>query len=356
MKPIIKIALLFLIGILLPIKSLAANDSLIGRGDNSKQFYLQDSKEPFSAFLRKAKQFFEVTEPYQNYFGTQVSLMANQVDEWVGGDMYISKSNQSEFVIKLRNRYETSLKKYSLDTQFRAKLFIPNTKKRFNLYIESVRGGIYNSLSGTDSIAAQAPVANDNAQNDTIQTTLRGSLFNNKHFKLWIDAGGSFQGIQPAPLVGIRSQVTFANSTEHQNLLAQKVYWQRFKGDIFNSLYRHDWRLNNYKLIRFETEAIWFNTNRYWTTSQTISLYDKINVHRFFTYSLRGDWSSLGYPFHNNNYGVGFSWRERAYKKLVYVALNPYLNCRQDMVQKKYYIEPSIELNIEFHFFKPTNH
>jgi len=330
-----------------------AEGSLIGRDDNRKQYYLQDLTPSDSVILRQAQQFFELTEPYQNYFGTQVNTMANQIDEWVSDKTHFEEVQNNHFEVQLRNRYETSSQKFSLQVNFRVKLYFPNTEKRFKLYIESARDGLYDTnREGTGAVQKPNPISNQ--QEDAVQATIRGRLLSNKNYKLSLDVGGSFNGIQPDPMLGLRSRYEFLNSTEHQNLIVQRLYWQRFKGGVFDNFYRHNWRINNYKLVRFETQLTWWNVDRYWQASQTLSLYDKINVHRFFTYSLRGDWSTKNSPLHNENYGVGFSWRERAYKKLVYVEFNPYLNYRHDLKTKQYDIEPSIELNFEFHFFKPA--
>lgn len=315
--------------------------------DSKKAYYLQGSENNVDGAAKMVTELLETLEPYQQSLGTRVNRLGQVVDEWLGGGEHFQRTRSNRLEVSFPLTYGFYNNEFSLNPQVQAKLYFPNTNRRWSLMVESAQNNI-----NTNGATAQTQATPNLKDEQAVNITLQKLVIDNQYFKVRTDLGGSFNGLEPDPLAGLRLEYLLPTSDIHQNTLIHKAYWQRLKGNVFDTLYRHDWLLDSTRLFRSDSQAIWWHSDQYWDLSQTLTVYQNINQHRNFAYTLRSDWQTQRGYLQHLSYGAGWGWREDIFQKWVYASLNPYLNWRHDLVSDRYVSEPSITLSLEVHFFQ----
>lgn len=324
-------------------------------GRDSKKSYFLEGTAPVSDtdfdIKSSITSWFDALDEYQESWGGRVNQLGNDVDEMFGDDEHFQNFKGNRLEVSFPINIDFHHQSVDIKPRFRAKFPFPNSAKRLNLIVESTR----DSLSGADdnSSGNTAPSNPNQAQaEEDLTVTVRGNLLENEMYKMSLDLGGGFQGISPDPMVGLRLQAKLPTSDIHINRLIQKLYWQRFKGEVADTQYRHDWLLNRQELLRFNSGATWWNEDVYWHLYQDVTYYDMINPYRTFSYSVRGDWDTKNVLLENRSVGFGFNWREKIYQNWAYVAFNPYLLYNHEEETGDYHWQPTLSLSLEIHFYE----
>lgn len=318
---------------------------LFGR-ESPKEYFLEqkytlDSKYYPYGWLERAGY-------YQEELGSRVAELGNAIDRIFSDDDYFQNSQGSRLEIHFPLIYDDNQRSIELSPRIRTKLPLPNTNKRLNLILDSTK----NSLTGmADPAKGEEFSSISKLSDDELNLVLRGNLIKNNWYRLSLDIGGGFDAINPNPMIGMRLNVNLPSSQRHSNRLIPKIYWKRFSGEVFDAQYRHDWLLSKNKILRFNTGTTWWNRDAYWHIYQAVTYYDKVNTHRVFSYSLRGDWDTENKGLINSGYGIGFSWRERIYKNWMFTSLSPHLFYENNLTAGKYILKPTITLSVEIHFY-----
>lgn len=310
-------------------------------------------------FKQTLLDWFAEADPFQIYLGHKVNHYGRVVDQWFGVDenFEFNRSNRLELVLPLR--YEFRQKNLSLVPKFKMKFYMPRTQKKLHLYVDSIGEEV--TLNKDQASEGMISLDENNRISESEQVNLllalRRSLLENPYFNASADVGVRFTQLAPDPVTGFLLRYTMPVYNQHSNFFAQKLYWQRSKGKVFDQQYRHDWLLNSSWLFRAQTGLTWWNKEHYWDLSQRLTWYQSISPYRSFSYSVMGNWSqqSQAQGIVNQSYGFSYSWREKVYSDWFYAVLTPYGHFAHDLENhrnNKYDFIPSITFSLEAHFFE----
>lgn len=317
--------------------------------DSTKQYYLEGSSQAGEGFKSELNDMLSTLSPYQNQIGTRVNRLGQFVDEWLGDSEHFQNQRSNRLDMTFPITYRLHDQSFNLIPQFQAKIYFPNTNQRWSLMLETSKSTLISVGDKTlNTIAVQA----NNEERDQLNVTLQKMIVDNPYFTVRTDLGGTFQGVEPDPVAGFRLEYLLPTSDIHQNRLIQKLYWQRLKGKVLDTQYRHDWLLDDKHLVRADSQITWWHDEDYGMLSQTLGYYQSINPHRYFSYTLRSDWRAYPERIGHDSLGFGWGWRETVYQKWVFLRLSPYLNYRHDWVRQEYFFEPSITLALELSFYE----
>lgn len=348
---------LFVLGLLCSTSSVWAASESPSVPEDKSDFLLEvtpQDDETSRVLKENLQQLIATMDPLQAYMGEKVNYYGLQVDRWFGGreDFSFEKSNRIEVVFPLI--YQQKSGSMRLDPSVKARLYLPRMQKKLQLIVDSTGDTFFGDSAQTTPYGQNNQPA---LQQENFLISLRRTLFENEWFDVSADAGSRFTNLRPDPVTGLRVKFSMPSYSEHKNSLLQKFYWQSSIGRVADTQYLHDWLLSNPLLLRYQTGLTWWASDVYWSHAQSLTLYQSINHHRSFSYSISGLWKTQdNNHFANMHYGLNVSLRERVYSDWFFAALTPFVNYRHDLEKQHYYFEPGIVFGLEAHFFERKKH
>lgn len=311
------------------------------------RYLLQDSDSPL---INKTLHYFEEAH---DWLGHYVDDLGEDLDAYFSTEENFDASKGSRLDILMPFRFHAD-GQTNFDVRFRAKWELPRLNRRWNLILSSVDENMRGYTSNDDNVAGgQAPrnsasSGSSTQQNNTaiglrylIQATAVASSFT--------DVGLNFRGIEPDPYARIKGTYKWRLDEQWRIKTLQDLFWERIDGVGFKSNVKVDYQLNDIYLLRSDTDGTWWDQEQYYELHQNFIYFHKINVHRALAYHVGWDWDTQDKGFNLTSYHTGVNWRERVYKKWLYMELEPRVDFYQDEHFRK--ADPSIIFMIEARFY-----
>jgi hypothetical protein len=282
-----------------------------------------------------------VLESYDSYRDTasrQVTRFANWIDNYFADDRVYDEKQGSYLKLNILQTYfENDDPLY--DAQIRAKLDIPKTQKRLQLFI----------------------LSNDEIENDAQKTSidkaverqeqLIGLQFFNPDSKLWkittIAGVRLHSGLDPFARLRFRRLI---EKKLWSFRITQSFFWFESDGAGERTRLDMDRRLTKKLLFRSTTQAIWKNINHNFETGQDLIIFQNINKHKSLAYQLgtRGIVDSQFDPqVYATDYFLSVRYRQQIHKGWMFLDVIPSINHPRD---NDYKPVRSITLKLEIVF------
>lgn len=261
-----------------------------------------------------------VLESYDSYRDTasrQVTRFANWIDNYFADDRIYDEKQGSYLKLNILQTYfENDDPLY--DAQIRAKLDIPKTQKRLQLFI----------------------LSNDEDENDAQKTSidkavekqeqLIGLQFFNPDSKLWkittIAGVRLHSGLDPFARLKFRRLI---EKKTWSFRIAESFFWFESDGAGETTRLDMDRRLTKKLLFRSTTQATWKNINHYFDTGQDLIIFQNISKHKSLAYQLgaRGIIDSRVDPqVYATDYFLSVRYRQQIHKGWMFLDVIPSIN------------------------------
>ncbi len=259
----------------------------------------------------------EVLEGYDSYRDTasqQVTRFANWIDNYFADDRIYDEKQGSYLKLNILQTYfENDDPLY--DAQIRAKLDIPKTQKRLQLFI----------------------LSNDEIENDAQKTSINeaiekqeqlvGLQFFNPDSKLWkittIAGVRLHSGLDPFARLRFRRLI---EKKIWSFRITQSFFWFESDGAGERTRLDMDRRLTKKLLFRSTTQATWTNINHYFDTGQDLIIFQNISKHKSLAYQLgaRGIIDSRVDPqVYATDYFLSIRYRQQIHRGWMFLDVIP---------------------------------
>jgi hypothetical protein len=283
----------------------------------------------------------EVLESYDSYRDTasrQVTRFANWADNFFADDRIYDERQGSYIKLNLLQTYFEDDKPL-YNTQVKAKLDIPKTQKKLQLFIES----------------------DDEDEGDTQQTSIDKALEKQeqsiglsyiknlaKGWKITNIAGVRFHsGIDPLLRFRI-SRLVDKGTWSHR--ITETIFWFKSEGAGETTRLDLDRPLSEKFLFRSTTQATWKNINNFFETGQDLIIFQNINKYKSLAYQLgtRGIVDSQADPqIYATDYFLSVRYRQQIHKNWMFLDVIPSVHHPKD---NDYKPVRSITLKLEIVF------
>lgn len=273
---------------------------------------IKDEKEP-----QPSIETLETLDSYRDTASRQVTRFANWVDNFFADDRIYDEKQGSYIKLNvLQTYFENGDPIY--DAQIKAKLDIPKTQKRLQLFIVSV--------DEDESDAQQTSI--DKTVEKQEQSI--GLQFFNPDLKLWkvttIAGVRIHSGLDPFARLKFRRLIEKEFWTYR---FTESIFWFESDGAGETTRLDMDRRLTKKLLFRSTTQATWKNINHYFDTGQDLIIFQNINKHKSLAYQLgtRGIIDSRVDPqVYATDYFLSVRYRQQMHKKWLYLDIIPSIN------------------------------
>jgi hypothetical protein len=282
-----------------------------------------------------------VLESYDSYRDTasrQVTRFANWADNFFADDRIYDERQGSYIKLNLLQTYFEDDKPL-YNTQVKAKLDIPKTQKKLQLFIES----------------------DDEDEGDTQQTSIDKALEKQeqsiglsyiknlaKGWKITNIAGVRFHsGIDPLLRFRI-SRLVDKGTWSHR--ITETIFWFKSEGAGETTRLDLDRPLSEKFLFRSTTQATWKNINNFFETGQDLIIFQNINKYKSLAYQLgtRGIVDSQADPqIYATDYFLSVRYRQQIHKNWMFLDVIPSVHHPRD---NDYKPVRSITLKLEIVF------
>jgi len=285
----------------------------------------------------------ENLQTFQIWLGGYVQDTGEGIDSYFGSTDSFDLARGSRLDIMLPMViHDSGL--VELQVRTRAKIQLPKLKNRWHLLVSSQDSG----LKETSNNDLTREVLDENSQ---ASLGLQAILDATKDNEISLDFGFKFSDfIKPDPYIRVRKRSEWRPISGWNNRMINTLFWERVAGAGINSKVVLDNPFSPTYLFRSQTEATWWNDDRYYDMTQRLLLYQTINTHRVLTYQTWTRYDSFRGELENTHYGFNLNWRERAYKNWLYFEVQPGV----EWSDENDFTRPDITMTfmLEMRFFK----
>jgi hypothetical protein len=247
---------------------------------------------------------------HRDVIAENVIRFANWVDNFFADDRIYVEGQRSYIKLNLLKTYFEN-DKALYDTQIKARLDIPKTQKRMQLFIESI----------------------DEDEDDTEQTTIDqtaekqeqsiGLQFLRPDSRLWkITAitGVRFRsGLDPFARLRFRRLI---KDGAWSYRITENIFWYSSDGAGETTQLDIDHPLTKKLLFRATTKATWRKTTHYFDLGQDLTLFQRINSFKSFAYQTGYRATMVSHPS-TTNYYYSVRYRQQIHSNWLYVDVIP---------------------------------
>ncbi len=257
-----------------------------------------------------------VLESYDSYRDTasrQVTRFANWIDNFFADDRIYDEKQGSYIKLHLLQTYFEDDKPL-YDAQIKAKLDIPKTQQRLQLFIES---------NDEDEGDAQQTSISKAVEEQEQSIALRYIQKYTDKWRITNVAGIRFHsGIDPFARFRIRRFIDYDQWTYR---ITESIFWFNSEGAGETTRLDIDHTLTKNLLFRATTEATWLNINNYFDLGQNLILFQNINKRKSIAYQI-GTRGISEPDIHATNHFLLLRYRQQIHKKWLYFEVIPAIN------------------------------
>ena len=258
----------------------------------------------------------ELLEPLDSYRDSAseyVTDFANWIDNFFADDRIYDEKQGSYIKLNILQTYfEDDEPVY--DAQIKAKLDIPKTQKRLQLFVESI---------DADESDTQQTSIDETIENQEQSIGFRYLNLDSKLWKITTIAGVRInQGIDPL------GRIKFRRLTEKglwTYRFTESIFWFESDGAGETTRFDMDHPLTKRLLFRSTTQATWKNINDYFDLGQDLILFHNINKRKSLAYQVgaRGIRDSRLYT---TDYFYSVRYRQEMHRNWLFLDIIPSIN------------------------------
>lgn len=314
--------------------------------DDDKDYYFEGTDSPL---LNTS---FRYLDRFHYWLSDKVDDFGEEADDFFGTEDSFDRTEGSRLDIMAPVTFHAD---GSIDTQlnFRTKIALPRTNKRWHLMVSSARDSMDDLVSG-GNVSGNNNNPNDTTQQDDgTDVGLRYALDLAGFTVTFVDFGLNFRNIvEPDPYARVRLHYKWKLSPQWYTRMYQTLYWERYKGVGLKSRQLFDRQISQRYLFRSRTEGEWRDDDQQYSLSQNFILVDQVNAHRGLAYYIGWywNWTPDAPGLALNAYSLGMNWRERIYKKWLFFEIDPGVNFDSDSDFNQ--ADVSVKLMLEAQFYE----
>lgn len=288
---------------------------------------------------------------WQQWLGNEVEDMGQATDDFFGTETSFERSEGNRLDISFPFQFHQN-GRIDQSINIRAKIDLPKTNKRWQIIVASAEQSLTDTLlisENSQPVQRQSTAVNEKDNSNAVG--LRFLVDTKDLIDSFVGFGVNFRNIiLPDPYARIKGRKRWQLNPMWTSTMAHDLFWESMQGVGLRSRQTFDASIDKRHLFRSETNGIWLDKEQAYDLGHTFILYDQINVHRGLAYHFGWNWTTKDTGFHLSAYHTGLNWRERVYKKWLFVEIEPRIDFSQDNDFKK--ADPSILLMLEAQFYK----
>lgn len=293
----------------------------------------------------------DTLDDWQQWVGSEVEDLGQATDDFFGTETSFERSKGNRLDVSFPFQFHQN-GQIDQSINIRAKIDLPRTNKKWQLIVTSAEQSLTDTLTGNDNtqpVQRKATAVND--KNNSNAIGLRFLIDTKDVISSFVGFGVNFRNIiQPDPYARIKGNKKWLLSPIWVSRMTHDLFWESVHGVGLRSSQTFDAGLSKRHLFRSETIGTWLDKEQAYDVAHNFILFDQVNVHRGLAYHLGWNWTTKNKGFHLSAYHAGVNWRERVYKKWLFVELEPRVDFTEanDFKQADF----SILLMLEAQFYK----
>jgi len=255
----------------------------------------------------------EIFDSYRDTASQQVTRFANWIDNFFADDRIYDEKQGSYIKLNILQTYFEDDKPV-YDALIKAKLDIPKTQKRLQLFVESI---------DADESDTQQTSINEAIESQEQSIGLRFLNLDSKLWKITTIAGVRIhQGLDPLGRIRFRR---LAEKGLWTYRFTESIFWFESDGAGETTRFDMDHPLTKRLLFRSTSQATWKNINNYFDLGQNLIVFQNISKHKFLAYQIgvRGIKDSESYT---TDYFYSVRYRQQMHKNWLFLELIPSIN------------------------------
>lgn len=289
-------------------------------------------------------------DEWQHSLGSEVEDIGQATDDFFGTEASFERSEGNRLDISFPFRFHQD-GQIDQSINLRAKIDLPKTNKRWQIIVTSAEQSLTESLTGNENaqpVERQATAVND--QNNSNAVGLRFLIDTKDLIASFVGFGINFRNIVlPDPYARIKAEKQWRLNPIWISRMSHDLFWESLQGVGLRSRQTFDANLSKQHLFRSETIGTWLDKDQAYELNHNFILFDQVNEYRGLAYHLGWSWTTQD-TFHLSAYHTGFNWRERIYKKWLFVELEPRIDFSEEDNFKT--SDFSVLLKLEVQFYK----
>ena len=278
----------------------------------------------------------------REYLSEKFVSLVSSIDYFFGDDRNYQESNNSVFQINMtRLLGGDGEQKFVLSG--RAKVHLPNTKKRLNFLLEA---------DPEQNISSEAPPGQAllNKQVTTPSSyaaALRYEVTDKNHWHFSADAGIKFRGLTNSPNPFARSRGSYSVTQGQWRLkIAESLFWFNSIGAGESTQFDAEHFVSDTALFRATSNATWLNEKKNFDLRQDFSIYHTVSDRTALLYQA----SAIGVSqpqLQTTEYIVLVLYRYRLHRNWIFFELSPQLHFPR---ATNFDVTPLLNLRLEMLF------
>jgi len=313
-----------------------------------KTYFLEDTDLPI---LNKT---LDTLDSWQRWVGSEVEDLGQATDDFFGAETSFERSEGNRLDISFPFQFHQD-GQIDQSINVRAKIDLPKTNKKWQLIVISAEQSLTESLTGNDNaqpVERKATAVND--KNNSNAVGLRFLVDTKDLISSFVGFGINFRNIiQPDPYARIKAQKKWQLSPVWTSRMTHDLFWESVQGVGLKSSQTFDAAITNQTLFRSETIGRWLDKEQAYDVAHNFILFEQVNAHRGLAYHLGWNWTTQDLGFHLSAYHTGINWRERVYKKWLFVELEPRIDFSEDNGFRQADFSVILMLEAQFYKVKP---
>lgn len=293
-------------------------------------------------------------DDWQKWVGSEVEDLGQATDDFFGTETAFERSQGNRLDISFPFQFHQD-GQIDQSINLRAKIDLPRTNKKWQIIVTSAEQSLTESLTGNDNtqpVQRKATAVND--KNNSNAVGLRFLMDTKDLISSFVGFGVNFRNIiQPDPYARIKANKKWLLSPVWVSRMTHDLFWESVQGVGLRSSQTFDADLGQQHLFRSETIGTWLDKEQAYDVIHNFILFDQINVHRGLAYHLGWNWTTKQKGFYLSAYHAGVNWRERVYKKWLFVELEPRVDFTEANEFKKADFSVILMLEAQFYKVKP---
>jgi len=259
----------------------------------------------------------EPLDRYRDTASQKVTRFANWIDNFFANDRIYNEAQRSYIKLYLiQTHIENNKSIY--DAQIKAKLDIPKTQKRLQLFIESI---------DEDESDAQQTSIDETIEKQEQSIGLRFLNLDSKLWKVTTIAGIRFHsGVDPFGRIRLR-RLTEKGSWTYR--FTESIFWFESDGAGETTRFDMDHPLTKNLLFRSTSQATWKNITDQFDIGQDLILFQTINKHKSLAYQVGGR-AIKDSELYSTDYFYLVRYRQKIHKNWMFLDIIPAINHPRD--------------------------
>ncbi|MDR9498758.1 MAG: hypothetical protein RI556_06245 [Hydrogenovibrio sp.] len=291
------------------------------------------------------------------WVGTSVDQVGRTLDRFFGAASAFEQTEGSRLDVTIPLSYGAH-DGLEAEVDLDARIALPRTERRWHLWLNSARNRLLtpDGLSADPNSARASGGVASTAEEETSQRRsglgVQALFETSDTLSSLIDVGVGFvDGFRPDIHVRWESQYQWPFTDAWHARTRPTVFWSAHEGTGagLTQIFEYFW--SEKRFVRSETTAYTWHQEAVneWTHSWT--LYDQVSPTRGFAYRLGAFWDDTEQGPGLRSYGPNFRWRERIYKKWLFLETDLY--ARAYPGSERLQSDKGVRVKLEARFYAP---